>query len=232
MTSLAMLRQNCRLLLGDDNALAGYTFSDAQVDGWINAALFDLSLHFPRRATLEVTFPDGQRQAALPADVTGVLSVEFPAGQEPPRFLLHRPLSFPHFFDRPGFYDLLPGSSAGGDSSAARLTLSERPRPGQAARLQATLGHAPLAANTDETSLPPRYEPLVGQYVRWQAWEELALAEARTPKVVDVPVAGWQLARAAAEAENAYRRQLAAALHAETPSAITGGWRMDKWDGG
>ena len=79
-SSLSALRAQCRDLLGDLTGGA-YIFTDVQLDDWINRAINDLSIHFPRYMVYTVGTTLGTHTYDLEVYHKGIASVEYPTGE-------------------------------------------------------------------------------------------------------------------------------------------------------
>lgn len=226
----------CRNTLGDLEV--PYTFSDAQLSGWVQAALRDISQYFPLQTAAAIAVDAGLGSPAwLPAGFIAALSLRrtTPA---PLAYLLPLPVSDPAFPYQEGYYDIRPEGVDPETGAAARLYLSGA-TAGQLVLLVYSAEHTLPAQGSDVLTLPGRHEPLVPLFVRWKAWESAATRESSgekyaqsgdTSAVVALHMGGGEYERATAEAGAAYRQAIAGALQALTASAVTGGWRMDKYD--
>lgn len=230
MTTLSTIRTTCRQSLADLNP-AAYKFTDAQVTGWIQAAIRDLSNYLPRQASAEITISAGvSSPASLPAGFLAVLSVKR-TSPAPEAFLLRRTLANPAFPYVDGYYDVHQ------DGTAASLYLSGSVA-GQTVVLAYNAEHSVPANDADVLTIAGRHEPLVALFVRWKAWEAVTTTEssaaksatAGTSAVVALHMGGGEYERATARAGEAYRAALAEAQAALTASAINSGWLMDKYD--
>jgi hypothetical protein len=226
------LNQLCRNLLGDTGALA-YTFTNDQINAWINLAIQDLSMHFPRLADYEISAVAGTRLYDLPSTAIGLLSVEYPAqavegeGDEAPRFLLRRSYTHPDFLRQAGFYDVLMRQDQ--DSSyPPQLLLSSSPADGETIRVKYKAEHNLLSDPGDECTLLDRHVHLAALFVRWKAMQELSSSEASDPDAILHIISDSELN--AGRAEKAYLQALQDALRAESESGRVTGWRMDRHD--
>jgi hypothetical protein len=223
MGTLASLEQSSLALLGDETAAY---FSYIQIDDWINAAIADLNNHFPKRTTYDMSTVAGQHEYDLPNNTIAILSVEYPADEDPPEYLLRKAYTDPEFWLSDDYYDYLP-SNAATTSYEPRLIISDDPPAGEVMRLELHAEHNPLSDPGDETTILARHEHLIPLFVRWKALQELASTEGYNPDPIKKLVGELELA--AKRAEQAYRDSLAAARKAESVSAQTY-WRMDNKD--
>ena len=105
MTTRLDLRNLCRRRLGD--LVAPYYWSDLQLNQWINDAVADYGLHFPRTLSLEIETGAGEHTYDLPADFQAARRVEYPAGENPPAVLQRLSHREVDFWELPGRYDIL-----------------------------------------------------------------------------------------------------------------------------
>ncbi len=87
-TTLADLRADCRSLLASTA-----DWPDETLDGWIADAIRFYSADFPRLLQATIALTTGTQTYPLPGGhgCLGVLSVEYPAGEDPPRYLTPAP---------------------------------------------------------------------------------------------------------------------------------------------
>ncbi|GAH04377.1 unnamed protein product, partial [marine sediment metagenome] len=85
------LRALCRRRLGD--LTSPYTWSDDQVNQWINDAIAAYSIHFPRHRSTTIACSDDDRSYQMPAGTISIISVEYPDGNDPPTYLYQRELT-------------------------------------------------------------------------------------------------------------------------------------------
>jgi hypothetical protein len=220
------LNQICRDLLGDTNAL-DYTFTQQQINGWINLALADLSIHFPRIIQYDITTVDSQQNYELPAGLIGVISVEYPQGEDPPIFLLRRSYTHPAFYMQDGYYDLLIRQDQD-TSYPPELIISARPIDDETIRVEYKGPHTALSDPGDECTLLDRHVNLIPLFVRWKAHQELSTSEGRDPDAILHIMSDVEIN--ATRAEAAYRSSLQEALKAESESRIVSTWKMDRND--
>jgi hypothetical protein len=213
MTTRLDLRNLCRRRLGD--LAAPYHWSDLQINQWINDAIADYSLYFPRlvQAVLEPTA--GVRAVPLPANFRSAVLVEFPSGQEPPQYLRRRSCQESDFWELPLYYDILRRDDG---SAADELWLSELPQAGQELGLEYLATHASLDDDGDTATLPDRHLELLVLFVNWAGLQELASSEARNPDPSTLAMS--TLDSAASHAERAYRKQVELTQRHESLSAI------------
>ena len=91
MTTFAELVNRCELAVNDED---NSTFTAEQIVKWINDGIRDYSQHFPRIKTQSISAVLNDNTYDLADDFMGVLSVEYPTGEDPPEYLSR--LSYKH----------------------------------------------------------------------------------------------------------------------------------------
>jgi hypothetical protein len=226
MTTLASLRTQCRDVNGDS---AGSVWGDSQIDNLINAAIRDISTHFPRLLSASLACSRGTRAYDLPDTLISVVSVEHPAGDDPPAYLLRRAYTHPRFWSAEGYYDVVATQTTDA-SNPPQLYISAQPADGESIAVSYYGEHNALSDSGDVTTILERHEHLIALFVRWKCWSELALTEGADPDPIKLLSATQEVN--AYRAERAYRKALAEAKAAESQAAVSSPWRMDKWDRG
>ena len=226
-STLATLLQESRQMLGD--TAQSPIFSDAQVTAWINQAIRELSLHFPRSAEDQIGTVAGQQVYELEATHLAVLSAEYDAGnQTPPLFLKRKLHTLANFYRTEGYYDFVKPADAD-TANPPLLYISTNPaQDGIVIALRLNVEHNPLSAAQDECTLPERLLPVLHQYVRWLAWQELAVKEGMYPSELATLIYSQEMN--AGRAERSYRAALKEAQRAESESAALVWEGMDRFD--
>jgi hypothetical protein len=220
MTTRLDLRNLIRRRLGD--LALPYHWSDLQLNQWLNDAIADYGLYFPRTLSLEIDAEAGVRAYELPADYQSAIRIEYPVGEETPCLLQRLSMNEQDFWELAGRYDILPRGDA---STASELWLSDTPHDGEAIRIDYLADHASLDDDGDVTSVPDRHLELLLLFVRWASLQELASSEARNPNPGSLSLSALDANTLRAEAT--YRRQLAEALQRESASAVVS-WAQEK----
>jgi hypothetical protein len=223
--SLALLIQESANLIGDPS---NTVFSASVLTEWINFAIDDLTQHFPRVITYTINCVDDQRVYDLETNFLAAISVEYPQGEEPRRYLYRRARTDPNFTISEGYYDILERQDAS-SANPPQLILSEKPSTGEDIELTYSAVHNHLSSPSDTVTLFDRHTHLIALFTRWKAYQELATTEGMDPDPVKLLSATVEVN--AYRAERAYYDALRRAKLAETASARVEGWRVDKWDG-
>lgn len=224
MTTFAQLETDCRELIGDTGSTV---FTANQVQQWINDAIRDISLHFPLRKTYDINTAANDREYDLTTEFIGIISVEYPQGEDPPEYLLRRSYTHPLFWLQDGYYDFIPRRDAT-STNKPEIWISTKPAADETIRIEYMCEHTALSAPTDVLTILPRHEHLIHLFVRWKAWQELATSEGMDPDPIKLLAATQEVN--ATRAERQYREGLRIANKAENESARASGWQMDKFD--
>lgn len=178
MTTWAKLIDQCEAVLNDED---NSTFSVDLLIKWLNDAIRDYSQHFPRVLSDTISLTTGTSEYDLAADFLGVLSVEYPDGQDPREYLDRRPYTHPDFWSVDGYYDIITSDD---DSNDSQIVFSDDVATGQDAIVQYTAYHDLLDDATeasDTITVPQQHQQLLVKYVTWQAALYLASAEQQSP---------------------------------------------------
>lgn len=233
MTTFSTLQTACRNLIGDTSKT---TFTDDQVKQWINDAIAQLSIHFPRRLTYSIDTNKDQPKYNIPVTVLAILSCEYPANQNPPVYCQLREYTHPDFWQQDGYYCLVKRMDAylaadppvEGYGEAPQIWVSRKPLSNdEVIRLEYLTEHDLLSNANNVCTVLPRHEHLIHLFVRWKAWSELATTEGMDPHPTELLNATLEVN--ANRAERSYLEALKAAQQAESDSSQAHLW-MDKWD--
>jgi hypothetical protein len=212
MTTRFDLRNLVRRRLGD--LALPYHWSDLQINQWLNDAIADYGLYFPRTLSLEIDTEAGGRAYELPGDFQTAIRIEYPGGEETPCLLQRLSFNEEDFWELAGRYDILQRGDA---VAPSELWLSDSPHDGETIRIDYLADHASLDDDGDVCSVPDRHLELLLLFVRWASAQELASSEARNPNPGSLSLSALDANTLRAEAT--YRQQLAQALRRESASA-------------
>ncbi len=227
MITLAELLQECHQLLGDENVLPGIAFSTLQVQSWINEGIMDLSPYFPMQVKVNLGVQAGKQVYILPANYMSVVSVEFPAGMTPRRYLMRRSIVDRRFWVEGGYYDVVNRNASSGGSFGSELVVSEKAKGDEGLVVEILSEHAALSAPNDVCPMARRVTSLIPLFVRWRAWQELAMSQGMMPDLVK-PM-GLTYEQSAALAQEAYEAARAHQLQVVSESVVMR-WRLDRFD--
>jgi len=216
MTSRLDLRNLCRRRLGD--LTAPYHWSDLQLNQWINDAIAEGSVFFPRLCYATITTSPGVKMYDLPLNFRGVTRVEYPPGT------LLEPLSSSEldFWELEGRYDVLQWDD---QTHQSELWISDSPGAVGTIAIQYLAEHACLDDDGDACTLHDRLLEMIVLFVRWAAFQELAASEAREPGLAASNTA--TLSTSLAQAERDYHLQVERSQRAESESVIVG-WLRER----
>ena len=222
MTTRLELNTLIRRRLGDQTA--PQTFTDEQINQWINDAIEDYSRYFPRKKTTTIAAATGDRTYDLPAGYRGVVSVEYPAGDDPPTLLDRRDYRQARFYIDAGYYDIVHRSDAGNQDE---LWLSEKGTTGKSLTVEYLGDHELVDDDADVLSVPDMHLEALVLFARWSSIQALASGEAANPDPNNVLLDRYEAN--AVRAERAYYSKIEEYGRLEAESGATP-WLMDKWD--
>jgi len=221
MTAFSALVTDCRELIGDTGASV---FTADQVKQWVNDAIKQMSIFFPRRLTIDINCTTAQRKYDIAEATVSIISAEYPAGGDPPEYLQLREYTHPDFWIKDGYYCLVkrmdaylaPAAPIEGYGVPSQIWISTKPTTGEKIRLEYTAEHDLLSADADVLSVLPRHEHLIHLFVRWKAWSELATTEGMDPDSTEPLTSAMEVN--ATRAEKSYLQALQNAQQAESES--------------
>ena len=217
------LRTLCRRRLGD--LTVPFQFSDEQLNQWINDAIADYSLHFPRVQSTSIACVADDRMYDLPSNCLAILSLEYPTGEDPPEYLYQREYTHPDFWQEDGYYAFIQTSQ---DNDYPELWISEKPSSGETITVIYHATHDFLDDDdSDLNTVPESHLELVILFVRWAAFQSLSSVENASPDNRTSTSSTLELN--ASRAEGVYRKMLQEIKEAGSTSAAAN-WRMDRYD--
>ena len=222
MTTRQDLRNLIRRRLGDTST--PFQWSDLQVNQWINDAIAEHSIHFPRKLDTTLNCVTDDKAYDLPVNFKAAMSVEYPANDDPPKYLIRRSFSLWGSSDIPGFYDIIRRDDA---TDFPELWISEKPTTGEDIIFYYLGNHASLDDDTDVCTVPDVHLELLVLFVRWATYQELASKASADPDPTSLAMGTLELN--AFRANREYRTKLKQWLAAESESNISS-WTMDKYD--
>ena len=224
MTTLAAIADRAQIVLNDSGV---GTWPQATVESWICDAIRDYSQYFPRVQTSELTVTsETGHEYDLPADFLNVILVEFPTGEDPPKYLTRRARTHPHFYNREGYYDVEPNKSG---YLYGVLYFSEEPVAGETWKLTYfATQDATYSYSTDTITVPENHEYLLILFTIWQAFKERAATHIQDPDTTSDIL--QKMVNAANLAEQEYRRAIKNAEAHKAEGGPAGPWRVDIHD--
>ena len=215
--TLATFRDTIRWILADES-----TWRDSMLTGWIKDGIRDYTNYFPLEASLKIDCTLATREYSLAAagEVLGILSVEYPDGKTPPRFLLRQLELYPHFQDQP-FYDIRQGSPA-------TLIIGESPIAADDIILRYLTLHTNPATDAAVLTVPDEHLEALRLFVYWKALTFVALEQDLDPgRKTSIMNA---LGGTTKDAEYAYHYKLRSFRGPFPNAGVTGPWIMDTKD--
>lgn len=174
--TLAELRALVRLSLADTT-----DWANATVDAWICAGIRLYSAHFPRHWRTELTLVPTVDNYVLPGgyELQGLLSVEYPAGEDPPRFCRLVAEGSAAFASGGDFYAVRGASATVGVAvHVGQIVLAREPEAGDTCYVEYLGAHVPPAADTAVITVPAHHIEAVTAFVEFCALHELEADEA------------------------------------------------------
>ena len=217
MTTLAELRATVREILP-----SAEVWPEATINAWIQEAIQDFSGYFPRETSGLLDLTDDERVYAL-SDLAGgifaVIQVEYPYGEDPPRFLARKQESAgivgQAVFDVRG-------------SPPSDLVLGEKPATGEQARVVYTCGHTKPTDDDDVITVPDNRLEAIIEFVRWQAVREAEMNETMDPDTKNLVLS--EIGLNSGRAERIYRAKIRDYQGQEAGGGYVSGWQMDDKD--
>ena len=218
MTTLAALADRAQNALND---AAVATWPQATVEQWCRDAIADYGTHFTRYNDQTINCVTDTHYYALQSLQRGIISVEYPYGQDPPQYLKRRPVTHPHFWDQDGYYDIEDYQD---HQETDYLWISDNPTTGEQIHViyRAMYNSSALAA-AHTIEVPEEHEPLLLLFVVWRAHTERMSTETQHPDTTIRMLQQMKLAVQAAE----YGYHLA--LREAKNTQASGGW-VPPWD--
>jgi hypothetical protein len=210
-TKLSELMDLCEADLADSS---NATFAEADIMQWCIDAIADYTQHFQRELDVDLVTSLNDRTYDLPTIVMGVVSVEYPQGEDPPKYLQPRGHTHPDFWIVAGYYDHIV---SGNDTDADEIWISEKPAASETIRVRYRAHHDLPTADTDELTVPDEHQYILRNYVLWRAALQLKALEEASPTSNSSLIMS-QLAINSDRMRRAYVDSLAKALYAVSRS--------------
>lgn len=225
--TLGDLIQEIRNVL-NDTVSGKYIWTDDQITVWINQGIRVLSQYLPRQIVYTISTTLNDREYDLEVVHLAVVSVEYPTGSTPPKYLKQRSYKHPNFWIEDGYYDFINRSDA--DSmNPPTLYISQKPAALETITLKLLSEHNLLSDTSDTTTLQDRHLNLIVLYAVWMAWVERSAFYAAYPTIFTGGDLSVSSNANKISAEKEFRTALDSALNVETSSLISR-WNMDRFD--
>jgi hypothetical protein len=167
-----------KISLNDKTAV---TWDTEMIATFLNDGIRAYSQHFPRIITDSIALTTGTAEYDLNADYMGVLSVEYPDGEDPREYLKRRPYTHDDFWSESGRYAII---EAHDDNNPPQIIFSDDVATGETAVVEYNAHHlliSDTALISGTCTIPVQHQHLLTKYVMWQAALHLASAEQQSP---------------------------------------------------
>jgi hypothetical protein len=208
------------LVEGDLGDSGNAVWAADNIEQWLRDGIVDYSDYFPRVRTDEITTSAGDRMYDLNGDFVAVVSVEYPVGLEPARYLKRRPFTHPDFWREEGCYDIV---SRADDTDVHELYMSTSPGAGETISVLYQAVHDHTIASGGTVTVPARHQYILRAYARWKAAEQRAALEEGNP-TSNSSLLMSQLQNNARRWKGEYLNALAKAIQAEQARSEVVGW--------
>ena len=205
-TTLLDLRGQCRKLLASTS-----DWPDATLDAFIADAIRFYSAEYPRLWRYTLTLATGTQAYALPGGhgFQGIVSVEYPAGETPPRFV-ERAAEWEGAFQARGDAYAVRGvadtTTAAGDTAQGQIVFAAAVATGESAVISYRGGHAAPTADNHQVTLPVAHWEALIAFVDFRCHWELETDEACSATTVSLMMG--QLGENGRRAWNRYRETM------------------------
>jgi len=162
---------------------------DATLDQWINDAIADYSVYFPRRLTKSIDCVTDQLEYSLSVltNPIAVISVEYPDGEDPMVFLSRRPKEGVNDFWDGNYYDVW------GVHQPETLVLGSKPTTGEKIVVGYFAEHLYPGADGDVLTVPDRHLEGLVLFTWWKAAQALLAVEAMDPQTTTLLMAQFDM---------------------------------------
>lgn len=174
-TTLQNLIDRTQELL-DDAAAA--TWSETALGQWLNDAIRDYSLHHHRQTATTITTSAADHKYDLPANFIDPIAVEYPTGEDPPKYLQQRPFTHPHFWGQDGYFDIIHRHE---DQDYSEIWISQSPAAAETITIEYNAHHDFALSVSGYITVPAQHHHILIAYALWQSSLNLQLAEQQSP---------------------------------------------------
>ncbi len=194
---------------------------DATIVVWIGDAIRDYSHYFPYVVEKTYNFTGAARSFTIstfsPAPLR-ILRVEYPDGEEPPRYLTPLQMTNPLFWDGP-YYETrgVPPTD---------IFIGEEAANGEDAVVRYHAIHTIPTGGSSVLTVPDQHLEALRLFCVWKASEQIFLSEEIDPDTREFLVS--QMGLNVIRSERLYRNKLEE-YRITSLSEVTSTWTMDKW---
>ena len=162
----------------DLNDAGAAVWSETLLLQWLNDAIRDYSLEFPRRRTGTITAVASTHKYNLPADHLETISVEYPTAEDPPAYLILKAYTDDGFWNNDDYFDVVLNHDQETDDE---LWISDSPAGGETITVEYTAYHPHNLTSGEYTTVPSEHHHILRTYVLARATEWLQMAEQANP---------------------------------------------------
>lgn len=216
MTYRLDLRNLIRQILTDP-----VVWPDATINLWIKQAIRDYSNYFPQLVSTTINCVADQRVYSLTSytGIREVIEVEYPDGEDPPRYLYRLGEKHPRFIDGQ-YYDVRISDVP------LVLVLGEEPASGEQIAFTYQADHTIPTQDSDTLTMPDRHLEALVLFCQWIAIRELEMNEAAEPDDSNIVLS--MLGLNSGRADRLYRAKIREYQETESPGGLSGPWVMDR----
>lgn len=229
MTALTYSDLKDRALRFVDNAAAD-VWSATYVYDKLGEATEDYCVHIPPIFKTDITTSADTRIYTLSDLARGIISVEYPQGEDPPEYLEPRSYLHPKFWQEDGYFDFI--DYIDDTTTEKQIYISEKPAADETIRVYWTgrynITNPPGAE--DSIPVPEAHHHILLLYVYWHLTLHQLGQEMQAPSSTATVEILRQLSINAERAETAYRTAIKTAQTNAISSAPTVPWALDKYD--
>jgi hypothetical protein len=200
-------------------------FSEAELLGWLNEGIREYSNHFPRISQTDLTAVAQDRDYNLPYDARTILTVEYPAGEDPPSYLTRRPYD-DRKWSHAEHYDFFHHRNL---TTYPRLFLSFDPTADETIRVTYQHPHDHRLTVSDNLTVPDYHHHIIIQYIQFAAARFQMNQEQANPTSSSSLLMA-QLASNMRRLELSYLNSINRALLDRNGRSHTATWTMDDYD--
>ena len=173
--TMQMLIDQVQIDLGD---VAETTWSEMDLLQWLNDAIRDYSLRWPRTRRVTIAAVSGVHIYDLPDDFLCMVSVAYPGGGERPLYLGQRCYMDAEFWQVDDFYDVVWRHD---QDAADELWIGATPEGGESLTVEYLAYHPHNLAAGDNCSVPVEHHHLLRTYAAWRALLWVMILEQQDP---------------------------------------------------
>jgi hypothetical protein len=207
------------------------TWGDSVIEEWVIEGIREYSQHFPRLRTGTETTVADQHEYDLPNTCMELELVEYPTGEDPPKYLTRKSRKDPDFYGAEGYYDVAYSGTVddlGGSYTRGSIYLSQDPESDQTITMIYWSPQAVELASNSAISIPQEHEHLLVLFAVWKAHAERLADQTANPDTTLDLLESFR--KNAYQARADFDTALRTARGSKSPSGPTGPWESDTFD--